>query len=262
MVTASGDGTARTWGANGRPLQTLRGHRGAVTAAVFSADGAVVTAGADGTIRIWDPGTSVELRPTRSAGAPRPRQPRDPAPVRSPRRSGARSASARRRRYEFCADTRMSSTPSRSARTVACSSPPVATTTSSSGTSRAASRCTASPRRIRPLSRTRGSARTDGGSSPQGRTPPGSGTSRTEDRSVTCTARSRRSRRSVSTRFANRRLEGRGRGRAALCLRALRTDRLARGPCAVAAPRHGAHAHSRRARPLPGLTARSRLGTT
>ena len=72
MVTASGDGTARTWGANGRPLQTLRGHRGAVTAAVFSADGAVVTAGADGTIRIWDPGTSVELRPTRSAGPPDP----------------------------------------------------------------------------------------------------------------------------------------------------------------------------------------------
>ena len=72
VVTASGDGTARTWGANGRPLQTLRGHRGAVTAAVFSADGAVVTAGADGTIRIWDPGTSVELRPTRSAGPPDP----------------------------------------------------------------------------------------------------------------------------------------------------------------------------------------------
>jgi len=72
VVTASGDGTARTWGANGRPLETLRGHRGAVMAAVFSADGAVVTAGADGTIRIWDPGASVELRPTRSAAPTSP----------------------------------------------------------------------------------------------------------------------------------------------------------------------------------------------
>jgi WD40 repeat protein len=73
IVTASGDGTARTWGANGRPLQTLRGHRGSVTAATFSRNGAVVTAGADGTIRIWDPGTSIELRPTHASGPARPR---------------------------------------------------------------------------------------------------------------------------------------------------------------------------------------------
>jgi WD40 repeat protein len=72
VVTASGDGTARTWGANGRPLQTLRGHRGAVTAATFAADGSVVTAGADGTIRVWDPGTSIELRPTHAVGPTSP----------------------------------------------------------------------------------------------------------------------------------------------------------------------------------------------
>ena len=68
VVTASSDGTARTWGANGRPLETLRGHRGSVTAAAFSRNGSVVTAGADGTIRTWDPGTRVELRPFRGAG--------------------------------------------------------------------------------------------------------------------------------------------------------------------------------------------------
>ena len=68
LVTASADGTARTWGANGRPLQTLRGHRGSVTGATFAADGSVVTAGADGTVRVWDPGTSVELRRARIPG--------------------------------------------------------------------------------------------------------------------------------------------------------------------------------------------------
>lgn len=72
VVTASGDGTARTWGANGRPLQILRGHQGAVTAATFAADGSVVSAGADGTIRVWDPGTSIELRPARIAGPTSP----------------------------------------------------------------------------------------------------------------------------------------------------------------------------------------------
>ncbi len=71
VVTASGDGTARTWGANGLPMQTLRGHSGAVVGAAFAGPEAVVTAGADGTIRTWDPGTTIQLTPARVRG-PRP----------------------------------------------------------------------------------------------------------------------------------------------------------------------------------------------
>jgi len=74
VVTASSDGTARTWGANGRPIQTLRGHRGAVTAAAFAGRLAVVTAGADGTIRVWDPGTTIELVPFDGDGPTAPRK--------------------------------------------------------------------------------------------------------------------------------------------------------------------------------------------
>ena len=72
VVTASGDGTARTWTASGRPLQVLRGHSGTVVAAEFASPDVVVTAGADGTIRTWDPGTSVELTPARVEAPPRP----------------------------------------------------------------------------------------------------------------------------------------------------------------------------------------------
>ena len=69
VVTASGDETARTWVANGRPIQVLRGHTGAVVAAAFARRDVVVTAGADGTIRLWDPGTIVELVRRRVDGA-------------------------------------------------------------------------------------------------------------------------------------------------------------------------------------------------
>jgi WD40 repeat protein len=72
VVTASGDGTARTWTASGDSLEVLRGHSGAVVAAEFAARDVVVTAGADGTIRTWDPGTSVELTPTRLKAPPPP----------------------------------------------------------------------------------------------------------------------------------------------------------------------------------------------
>ena len=74
LVTASGDGTGRTWRGNGRPAQVLRGHRGAVRGAAFVARDAVVTAGADGTVRRWDPGTAIELVPTDDAGPSAPRK--------------------------------------------------------------------------------------------------------------------------------------------------------------------------------------------
>ena len=73
VVTASGDGTARTWGANGRSLEVLRGHQGAVTGALFAGPGTVVTAGTDGTVRVWDPGTIVELVPSDGSGPTPPR---------------------------------------------------------------------------------------------------------------------------------------------------------------------------------------------
>jgi WD40 repeat protein len=74
LVTASGDGTARTWRANGRPAQTLRGHRGAVNRAAYVSAGVVVTAGSDGTLRLWDPGTRIELVPSNGAGPPAPKK--------------------------------------------------------------------------------------------------------------------------------------------------------------------------------------------
>lgn len=55
VVTASVDGTARVWRADGagEPV-VLRGHNGDVMSAVFSSDGArVVTASMDGTVRVW-----------------------------------------------------------------------------------------------------------------------------------------------------------------------------------------------------------------
>ena len=56
LATASDDGTARIWRANGALLHTLR-HRGSVVSAVFSPDGSqVLTASADGTARIWRAG--------------------------------------------------------------------------------------------------------------------------------------------------------------------------------------------------------------
>ena len=72
VVTASGDETARTWAADGRPIQELRGHTGSIVAAEFARRDVVVTAGADGTIRTWDPGTTVELGPARVDAPPPP----------------------------------------------------------------------------------------------------------------------------------------------------------------------------------------------
>ena len=56
LVTASEDGTARIWQADGRGQPViLRGHTGAVTHASFSKDGKrVATSGADGMARLWN----------------------------------------------------------------------------------------------------------------------------------------------------------------------------------------------------------------
>jgi WD40 repeat protein len=55
VVTASDDGTARVWSADGRGSAiVLRGHDGPVYSAGFSPDGArIVTTASDGTARIW-----------------------------------------------------------------------------------------------------------------------------------------------------------------------------------------------------------------
>jgi WD40 repeat protein len=74
LVTASADGTARTWRRNGRPAHVLLGHSGAVTRAAFLSRALVVTAGADGTVRLWDPGTRIELVPSDGPGPTPPHE--------------------------------------------------------------------------------------------------------------------------------------------------------------------------------------------
>lgn len=71
LATASGDGTGRTWRQNGQPAWALRGHTGPVRRVAFAGE-TVVTGGADGTVRLWDPGTSIELRPGEDAGPAEP----------------------------------------------------------------------------------------------------------------------------------------------------------------------------------------------
>ena len=88
IVTASGDGTARTWRPAGTPAHVLRGHSGAVRKAEFASSDTVVTAGADGTVRLWDAGTSIELG--LASGAPGPSAPRRRATT----ADGAATASA------------------------------------------------------------------------------------------------------------------------------------------------------------------------
>jgi WD40 repeat protein len=73
LVTASADWTARTWRGNGRPAEVLVGHRGAVTRAAYVSRDLVVTVGMDGTLRLWDPGTSIELVRTQDRGPSAPR---------------------------------------------------------------------------------------------------------------------------------------------------------------------------------------------
>ena len=68
LATASDDGTARIWRANGALLHTLR-HRGPVVSAVFNPDGSqVLTASADGTARIWRAGDGGPIATLRHRG--------------------------------------------------------------------------------------------------------------------------------------------------------------------------------------------------
>ena len=63
MVTASQDNTARVWTiGTGRGVATLRGHRNMIFDARFSPDGRrVLTAGADGTARVYDVSLAMPL---------------------------------------------------------------------------------------------------------------------------------------------------------------------------------------------------------
>jgi WD40 repeat protein len=55
VAGGSEDGTARVWEADtGRLVRTLGGHRGPVFGVSFHPDGRLVTAGFDGTVRLWD----------------------------------------------------------------------------------------------------------------------------------------------------------------------------------------------------------------
>jgi WD40 repeat protein len=60
VLSASGDSTARVWNADGTGAElVLRGHRGVLTGASFIGAGSrVVTASADGTVRVWRTGWS------------------------------------------------------------------------------------------------------------------------------------------------------------------------------------------------------------
>jgi DNA-binding SARP family transcriptional activator/WD40 repeat protein/energy-coupling factor transporter ATP-binding protein EcfA2 len=59
LLTVGGDGTGRLWDlGTGEVVHVLRGHRGVVSGAEWSADGTtVLTSGVDGTVRAWDAAT-------------------------------------------------------------------------------------------------------------------------------------------------------------------------------------------------------------
>jgi WD40 repeat protein len=63
LVTASSDGTARTWNCiDGKPVAVMVGHREWIADAAFNSDGSrVVTASTDGTARLWDARNGAEL---------------------------------------------------------------------------------------------------------------------------------------------------------------------------------------------------------
>lgn len=61
LLSAGWDGTARLWPLSGGAPRILEGHQGQVTGAAFRADGLPVTAGADGTLRGWPDGAPPQL---------------------------------------------------------------------------------------------------------------------------------------------------------------------------------------------------------
>jgi len=55
IITASWDGTARLWNADGTAIRTLKGHTNGLDHAAFSSDGSrIITASWDETARLWD----------------------------------------------------------------------------------------------------------------------------------------------------------------------------------------------------------------
>jgi WD40 repeat protein/DNA-binding SARP family transcriptional activator len=62
IVTAGKDRTVRVWDAAGRPVGVMRGHDDEVTTVLFTANGAqVLSSSQDGTLRLWDARTGVQL---------------------------------------------------------------------------------------------------------------------------------------------------------------------------------------------------------
>ena len=165
-----------------------------------------VTGGADGTVRIWEPGTSIDLVPAPTCVGAEPStaarhalrtaaQRSGGRPARPPsdavRRKSARGAQGRREQRRV--QPRRPSARERGTRP----------RRDRLGRRRRAPRSTASTRRSPARSRTRGSAPTAAGSSPQGRSPPVCGR-RTASRCATCTGRRRPSWPSASTRVRAR----------------------------------------------------------